>query len=383
MEAAAYTKRPCMQLEATTSRRIAGLLLFVLLLALTGQEARAQVNPQMSNCEEVTDDATKQQAEICSAHPGCSLVLQIQSACATAKNFLNRLGSSLFGRKEINSNDVFDAAEPTLSADPKLKEYTLNARRAALKGLAAPGVKKILVAPPGRVTTYYEGGMKNGHRDGEGVVIGANGAMMRGQFKAGEMHGVAELVLDNRQIFAGQFKGAAKLDGPSAVQLEDGMVFSGDWSMGKQVGPHVYLLKTGHTFRADFDGNGTNTGIGKAVLAGQVPPAPEAAQAPVQTTAQSMSARYSGRGLDPATCQAQLNPVADRMNRTTASAGGNTVLLLRAIIATVDESVAISRQCLPNSEVQAFIDSELVKRANSLVTCRQISSADNCEVSPF
>lgn len=74
-------------------------------LALAPVSALAQINPEIASCEEIQDEATQTQAEICASHLGCRLVLKIHSTCVKTKQFLTGLRnatSRLLTRKEID-----------------------------------------------------------------------------------------------------------------------------------------------------------------------------------------------------------------------------------------------------------------------------------------
>lgn len=58
-------------------------------------------------------------------------------------------------------------------------------------------------------------------------------------------------------------------------------------------------------------------------------------------------------------------------------------LLTRGAIAVMDSETKIYRQCLPDPRAQELIAAYKKTRADTLRVCRQISSSDNCEVSPF
>lgn len=103
----------------------------VTLLVCLPVTVSAEVNPEIANCEEIKDEATQTQADFCSAHVGCKLVMGIHKTCAKVKTFLDRLKEkvgegtqTLFGRrKEVDAVQVFEAYRETELADPRLASY--------------------------------------------------------------------------------------------------------------------------------------------------------------------------------------------------------------------------------------------------------------------
>ena len=75
--------------------------------------------------------------------------------------------------------------------------------------------------------------------------------------------------------------------------------------------------------------------------------------------------------------------MAPRLNQLNASAGNDVNLLLRGTIATFDAMLDMTKPCLPNPEAQQLYAEYAKQRDAALRTCRQISSSDNCLVSPF
>jgi hypothetical protein len=92
-----------------------------------------------------------------------------------------------------------------------------------------------------------------------------------------------------------------------------------------------------------------------------------------------------GHAQSGAECNQQMESsgIGPRLDRLRASAGDDTVLLLRGTIATLDQMIAMSQPCMGDPAVQQAVSGWQQTRDSSLTTCRQIASYDNCEVSPW
>lgn len=88
------------------------------------------------------------------------------------------------------------------------------------------------------------------------------------------------------------------------------------------------------------------------------------------------------RGLPVEECHRQANAsnLGDKLNAIPRS---DTVLLLRGTIHNLDFLIRTYTQCLPEQGSQNAINGWKMQREQSLRTCRQISSSDNCLDSPF
>ena len=88
------------------------------------------------------------------------------------------------------------------------------------------------------------------------------------------------------------------------------------------------------------------------------------------------------RGLPVEECHRQANAsnLGDKLNAIPRS---DTVLLLRGAIHNLDFLIRTYTQCLPEQGSQNAINGWKTQREQSLRTCRQISSSDNCLDSPF
>lgn len=90
----------------------------------------------------------------------------------------------------------------------------------------------------------------------------------------------------------------------------------------------------------------------------------------------------SARGLPVAECHRQAN-ASDLGAKLNAIPRNDNVLLLRGAIYNLDFLIRTYTQCLPDMETKNAINGWVTQREASLRTCRQISSGDNCLISPF
>ncbi len=88
------------------------------------------------------------------------------------------------------------------------------------------------------------------------------------------------------------------------------------------------------------------------------------------------------RGLPVAECHRQAN-ASDLGAKLNAIPRNDNVRLLRGTIYNLDFLIRTYTQCLPDPETQKAINGWETQRVASLRTCRQISSSDNCLISPF
>lgn len=252
--------------------------------------ALAQVNPEIANCEELKDEATITQAEICSAHLGCRLVFGIQKVCTKAKQFLTRLKDAIgdgvpgfFGRnKEVTPDAVFEASLSTqtraLSSVPEVKSMAedvrnrvRNVQTEVLQGTASQNSSWV-----------YYGETKDGKAEGSGTRIFSDGSISRGSFKDNELNGTGETVLrgnarhigeyENRQrtgkgaitddsgrSFVGTFERSEIKEG--TLKTPSGDRFEGTFAEGKLVQGKVYMPDGRLSAEGRFDG--TTLSVGK------------------------------------------------------------------------------------------------------------------------
>ena len=88
------------------------------------------------------------------------------------------------------------------------------------------------------------------------------------------------------------------------------------------------------------------------------------------------------KGLPIEECQRQES-ASDVGRKLSALPAGNTNLQLRGIVVASDFMIRTYSQCLPNQRAQQIVAQYRKTREDSVRTCRQISSSDNCLTSPF
>lgn len=224
-------------------------IILALLFACLPMAALAQsdINPEIANCQEIRDPDTLFQVEICSAHAGCKLTMAIQKVCTKVKTFLGNL-KNIFDRKgKLDSMDAFDASAPDVAGDTTLSGisakiragYNTQATKELLTGQFESGVKWV-----------YEGGTKQGKRDGTGVLITESGNILRGDFVEGKQAGLGEVVTESRRS-AGSMIGG-KVDGIGVERKPSGDHYEGDFKNGLYEGKGVRTNSSGFRYEGDF-----------------------------------------------------------------------------------------------------------------------------------
>lgn len=248
----------------TVAIRLLGLVLGLVVITggLLPMPVLAQVNPEIANCEELKDEATITQAEICSAHLGCRLVFGIQKVCAKAKQFLTRLKDAIgdgvpgfFGRnKEVTPDAVFEASLSTqtraLSSVPEVKSMAedirnrvRNVRAEELRGTATQNGDWV-----------HYGETKDGKAEGDGTRMFSDGSIARGRFKDNQLNGPGDVVLRGESRAIAEYENNQR-SGVGAVVAENGASFVGIYQRSV---PKKGTLKTslGTRFEGTFDGDG-------------------------------------------------------------------------------------------------------------------------------
>ena len=91
------------------------------------------------------------------------------------------------------------------------------------------------------------------------------------------------------------------------------------------------------------------------------------------------------------------NASARNFDDCNAESNGNTKLLekmnsipkndmnkrLRSVIVAIDYQIEVFSKCIPDRGAEEQVRNFVAQRKSALATCRQISSFDNCLVSPF
>ncbi len=250
-----------MQNHSLKTLNMRAIILLTMLFALASPlHAQAgDINPEIANCEEITDPATQTQVDFCTAHIGCKLVMGIQKACTKAKTFLNNLKNLTFGKNKIDSSDVFDAAAPSTAGDAGFN----NISKSIKTGYDKQPKKEIDSGKSENgVNWVYEGGMKNGVRDGTGVLITDTGTVFRGDFIAGRQAGMGELYND-KSIKAGVMANA-KMEGVGVERFANGRRYEGDYKADKFDGQGAMTWPRGDKYEGGFkDGNKNGQGTEK------------------------------------------------------------------------------------------------------------------------
>ena len=101
-------------------------------IAETTALAQDQAQSSAANCDPVTDPDQLFAENMCTAHPGCAIVVKLQRACAATKTFLKKVGDlfTIGGGKPLSNNEVYEAAEAPVSS-PAAKRYVTQARAIA------------------------------------------------------------------------------------------------------------------------------------------------------------------------------------------------------------------------------------------------------------
>jgi hypothetical protein len=279
-----------------------------MMIAISGQALGQDINPEIANCEELRDDATVTQAEICKAHIGCAFVFKIQKVCAKAKGFLNRLADTLSGRREVTNNDVFEANTPPLLPSTVMNGNAGAARHVVKSGAEGGKVEKETAKAQNGNRVYYEGTKANGHFNGTGVYINESGAMGRGQMKDNRLEGVGQTVSATGQVVGGVYREGVA-NGPVALQTADGStVLTGTMVDGSFRGWVDAARRDGYTQKGFVDDQGRVTRgewapPGQVAVAPQIPTTPaQVAPAPKPSPTAAIDARISQQR---ASCEAE------------------------------------------------------------------------------
>ena len=211
----------------------------IVLFAAMPISSPAQVNPQIANCEEIKDEDSKFQADLCSAHLGCKLVFGIQKTCAKAKQFLGNLKAAIgegvqgfFGKKkEVTPDAVFQA---TLNDKTRAAQDMPEVDR--VTKLLTDGVK---VAPSNVLsgkgtndsTWVYYGDAREGRANGFGTRIFSSGQVERGNYSDDNLNGLTDRVFANGTREIG-VTSEGKLQGVGVKASTDGDLSVGVFSYG-------------------------------------------------------------------------------------------------------------------------------------------------------
>ena len=249
--------KPCIE-------RLVCAVLFAAALGLgTAGEAAAQVNPEIANCQELTDEGTIEQVKICETHLGCRMVIRAYQACTKARKFLDNLRDSigdgvktLFGyRKEVRPENVFEAMQTEVTkrvdAMPGWKDESASVRQAVAKA----GTEVTSGKTTGGADYVYIGDVKNGKPEGHGTLFTASGSATRGDFSNGLPQGRADMVIgaatDRPSRTLSEFEQGER-SGKGVSQLGDGAVFDGTFA-GNTPAQGSYTYANGTRYVGSFE----------------------------------------------------------------------------------------------------------------------------------
>jgi hypothetical protein len=236
--------------------RLAGPLLAAV-LTLAAASGWAQ---DASPCGKFDED-TQLQADLCSAHLGCRMVLKIQSTCTRVTDFLGRIKSavgegaaSLFGRRNaLDANQLFDAAIPPESAkaaaDPEWSRRSAAVRQ-SVQGAPRGSLAQPSIADPNGKWVFY-GESRDGKANGPGVAVFENGEVQRGRFVDNKLEGDAEtLRADGTRRLAENVAG--KEEGSGFQYYSNGAVYKGGFSGGAIGGQGRLTMANGEVYEGTF-----------------------------------------------------------------------------------------------------------------------------------
>lgn len=270
--------------------RVSRVLFVTVSMLCISASVHAQVNPELANCEELKDEATVLQADICAGHVGCKFVLGLQKGCAKAKKFLSNLGeimardraeekalaketenpiSSFFGglksalgiKPTINPNQIYEAnmsdrAKAVEANDPNwkmriasIRENVAKANNQTLRGKTSDSDEWV-----------YVGDTKDGLATGWGVTFSSSGAT-RGYHVRGKPSGTAEEFLRFCgacwQLTNGIFSGIEE-----EHLVDDSWRRTGNYENGQLSGDGLFIGKSGWQYRgAFFRGDASGLGV--------------------------------------------------------------------------------------------------------------------------
>lgn len=234
-------------------------IVLVLALLVTGLTAQAQTpSADVADCRgEITDPDVQLQMDLCSAHLGCKLVLKINKTCTAVRGFLDRLGQkiektsnslmgSLFGRKEIPADAIWEASQ-TDNTRSIGSNADVQAREKAIRDGLATSTGSWRTGRNAAGTEYAAFGStsKDGNAaEGWGMAVFSNGEISRGQYADGKLNGQGE------RVVLGSDGGSSR--------------HSGEYSSGQATGKGMRVAATGSTSEGEFMGGALYQGTRRA-----------------------------------------------------------------------------------------------------------------------
>jgi hypothetical protein len=234
------------------------------------------VKPEIASCVELKDKAIRPLVSACTAHIGCTFILNVQKTCTDAKQFMTNLSAKAVNPRRLTNNDVFEAVVPPPVGDhPALKAEIEKARAYVLAGMASPTILKRMATDKTRPPKYYEGSSVGNMWSGGGVLIGSEGWMYRGQFANNALQGAVHNYSSDGEIYAGQWVRGIGKQGPGVLQRPNGRVHEGNFSNGALNGPALVTFPDGSTQKVIYSS-------GTATKAGPIAPKGEPAIDPLE-----------------------------------------------------------------------------------------------------
>jgi hypothetical protein len=258
-------------------REIYIICLAAILSATGAPTAGAQsVKPEIASCVELKEKAIRPLVSACSAHIGCTFILNVQKSCADAQKFLTNLSAKAVNPRRLTNNDVFEAAaSPPVGDHPALKAEIEKARAYVLAGMASPNILKRMATDKTRPPKYYEGASVGNRWSGGGVLIGSEGWMYRGQFANDALQGAVHNHYADGEVYAGQWVRGIGRQGRGVLQRPNGRVHEGVFSNDRMDGPALITYPDGSTQKVIYSS-------GTAIKAGPIAPKGEPAIDPLE-----------------------------------------------------------------------------------------------------
>merc|ERR1712070_313157 len=100
--------------------------------------------------------------------------------------------------------------------------------------------------------SLYDGGIEDGLRHGNGVLVWGDGRRYVGQFFCGSFHGSGEMSWPDGRKYSGQYH-QGKKHGDGVFSWPDGRRYVGDWADGHRNGTGVYTNAKGRTRRGYWE----------------------------------------------------------------------------------------------------------------------------------
>lgn len=413
-----------------------GLLFSALTLAITAPLLAQSSQP---NCAAVSAETEADDVKIARTWLPLAIAYDAMQGVCEAHNFLGRVFTRQPDPEKITAEDVFEVSRPASSASG---DATFEARLRKLPSAASqpgwnpqPTPDPIIFPPPtlgGSPSLFQPNQPLTGEPptsiaevEGKGTLVTPQG-MKRGTFEDGKLNGVGEEIGADGMWRGGTYEAGRNISNLFEVATIDGKTYLAVGSIvdGKVDGMVERVFADGSRQFEDWE-NGKLMQTGVRVPKGQSPIAPQVRKqevaarqpAPVQIIQQSRAApieapappaaryvdhsqgyatqianpglppsfyaRYSGRNLSQAECNNQANELgwASRMN---AMSRDDTILLLRATIASSEAVIVITRQCENLPGAKQAMDSFANTRNAAISTCRSISTDPGaCLRSPF